>query len=88
MHCYPFALVESKKKVLWTSKEEEMLLDGVKIYGEGRWAVILKQYSFNPHQTNVHLKDKWRNMKKNKEVPAIYKNYYITESCHSCAFLL
>jgi len=35
MHClHPFALVEWKKKVLWTSKEKEMLLDDAKFMGK------------------------------------------------------
>ena len=32
-------------------------------YGVGAWNEILEHFSFNECRNNVHLKDKWRNLK-------------------------
>ena len=54
------------KRVKWTDQEVSALRQGVTRYGEGRWAVILREYatSFNPVRISVDLKDKWRNLSK------------------------
>lgn len=56
----------------WTEKEVANLLKGVETFGRGQWAIILKSYSFGPYRDSVSLKDKWRNMLKNHEVPEKY----------------
>jgi hypothetical protein len=48
----------------WSDEEEQMLINGVKEYGEGKWAEILEHYGFSTMRTNIDLKDKWRNLKK------------------------
>mgnify|MGYP002403720675 CR=1 FL=1 len=48
----------------WSEEEEQMLINGVKEYGEGKWAEILEHYGFSAMRTNIDLKDKWRNLKK------------------------
>lgn len=53
-----------ERRRFWTDKETKWLIDGVKTYGEGNWAVILDAYNF-VGRTSVHLKDKWRNLQKN-----------------------
>ncbi|KAL9984057.1 hypothetical protein ACROYT_G006313 [Oculina patagonica] len=53
----------SRKK--WTIEETKWLEEGVKLYGEGSWAKILSKYNF-VGRTSVNLKDRWRNLQKNK----------------------
>jgi len=57
---------EKKKRIPFTEEEEEYLTLGVKMFGAGEWAKILGHYGshFHPKRTNIHLKDKWRNMTK------------------------
>uniref|UniRef100_W5M829 Telomeric repeat-binding factor n=1 Tax=Lepisosteus oculatus TaxID=7918 RepID=W5M829_LEPOC len=57
---------ELKKKRVkrhWTFEENQALKAGVRRYGEGNWAKILKHFEFN-NRTGVMLKDRWRTMKK------------------------
>ena len=56
----------------WTQAEVRNLIEGVEKFGLGQWASILKNFYFRPHRDNVSLKDKWRNMVKNREVPKKY----------------
>ena len=53
-----------RKRVRWSESEEAQLRAGVAELGEGEWAKILKQFSFDKCRTNVDLKDKWRNLNK------------------------
>ncbi|XP_066914432.1 uncharacterized protein DDB_G0286299-like isoform X2 [Clytia hemisphaerica] len=55
-------------RVSFTKKEEENLLEGVKKYGFGCWAKILKNYHFNPCRTSVSLKDKYRTLQNQGKV--------------------
>uniref|UniRef100_A0A7M6DQJ8 Uncharacterized protein n=1 Tax=Clytia hemisphaerica TaxID=252671 RepID=A0A7M6DQJ8_9CNID len=57
-----------KGRVCFTKKEEENLLEGVKKYGFGCWAKILKNYHFNPCRANVSLKDKYRTLQNQGKV--------------------
>lgn len=52
------------KRVKWTKEEVHALQEGVRQYGEGRWAVILREFasSFHSCRISVDLKDKWRNL--------------------------
>lgn len=59
----------SEKKMKWAAEEEEALRAGVARYGQGRWKTILRDPTLSPslsHRTNVHLKDKWRNIMKDR----------------------
>ncbi|XP_061621795.1 telomeric repeat binding factor a [Phyllopteryx taeniolatus] len=53
----------SSRKRKWTEEESQKLRNGVKKFGEGNWSKIKAYYSFR-ERTNVHLKDRWRTMKK------------------------
>ncbi|XP_061670416.1 telomeric repeat binding factor a [Syngnathoides biaculeatus] len=53
----------SSRKRKWTEEESQKLRDGVKKFGEGNWSKIKAYYKFH-ERTNVHLKDRWRTMKK------------------------
>ena len=58
----------TRKRVPWTKIEEEYLVAGVEKY-KSSWATILEAYEFDERRTNVHLKDKWRNLvKKNPDL--------------------
>lgn len=49
----------------FSEDEENALIKGVQRFGEGKWALILKEYkSHFIERTGVNLKDKWRNIKK------------------------
>lgn len=37
-----------RKKIFWTEEEIKNLEKGVKLYGEGRWTLILRRFKFNP----------------------------------------
>lgn len=54
------------KRVKWSTEEVEALHEGVLKHGQGRWAVILRDYAhaFHPARISVDLKDKWRNILK------------------------
>ena len=45
--------------------DEDVIMAGVKLYGQGKWKKILQNCKFDIQRTNVQLKDKWRNMTKN-----------------------
>ncbi|XP_028752563.1 uncharacterized protein LOC114712251 isoform X2 [Neltuma alba] len=54
-----------KRKVRWSSEEEDALRAGVKKFGKGNWKPILRFYSeifTKTGRTEVDLKDKWRNL--------------------------
>lgn len=56
--------VTHRKRTPWSPRETRDLMKGVEKYGEGKWALILQDKSFNFHgiRTAVDLKDKYRNM--------------------------
>lgn len=58
------------KRVKWTTDEVNALRDGVLKHGQGRWAVILRDYAhaFHPARISVDLKDKWRNLSKSQRI--------------------
>jgi len=54
-----------RKNHKWSEEEVETLKREVGKYGKGRWKLILqKNYDVFQDRTEVHLKDKWRNMEK------------------------
>jgi hypothetical protein len=54
-----------RKNQKWSEEEVETLKREVGKYGKGRWKLILqKNYDVFQDRTEVHLKDKWRNMEK------------------------
>lgn len=56
-------IVPGRKK--WSVQETKWLEQGVKLYGEGKWAKILSNYNF-VGRTSVNLKDRWRTIQKNR----------------------
>lgn len=49
----------------WTLDEQELLLEGVKTFGVGKWTTMLTALNgFHECRTSVDLKDKWRNLEK------------------------
>ena len=57
--------MSSRRRIPWTVAEEDYLVKGVEKFGLSRWAKIRNTYRFMDCRTNVDLKDKWRNMRKN-----------------------
>ena len=54
------------KRVKWTAQESKDLVEGVKKYGRGEWALIKADGRLKlGHKSNVQLKDRWRNLTKN-----------------------
>ena len=53
-----------RKRVRWTESEEGQLRAGVGQLGEGAWAKILKEFTFDACRSSVDLTDKWRNIYK------------------------
>lgn len=51
-----------RSRIPWTPEEDENLIKGFKEFGKN-WAIILNNYSFGPHRTNVSLKDRARILK-------------------------
>ncbi|XP_076893398.1 uncharacterized protein LOC143545373 [Bidens hawaiensis] len=50
---------------VWTVTEVKKLIDGVSLFGVGKWTHIKKSlFSSSDHRTSVDLKDKWRNLLK------------------------
>jgi len=58
-----------RPKQYWDAQEVEALLEGVKELGLGNWTLILKTYRnvFKPTRISSDLKDKWRNLNKQKK---------------------
>lgn len=51
------------KKVKFSDRETEDLVDGIARYGYGNWAKILASYKFHSSRNKVSLKDKARNLR-------------------------
>ncbi|XP_057428998.1 uncharacterized protein LOC130722323 [Lotus japonicus] len=59
----PQVIQPRRRKLKWTSLEEETLRAGVKMFGGGNWKAIRDFYSnIFENRSAVDLKDKWRNM--------------------------
>ena len=67
--------VRSGVRMKWTDEEAKCLIDGVKKHGYANWASILadRSFSFAPGRTNVNLKDKWRNLRKQYASLKVYE---------------
>ncbi|NXO80593.1 TERF1 factor, partial [Sitta europaea] len=59
------SLTCSRRRQLWTHKEDLELKLGVREFGVGNWAKILVHGNFN-NRTSVMLKDRWRTLSKIK----------------------
>lgn len=47
----------------WSVSEVQNLIEGVSVYGVGKWTEIKKlMFNSSPKRTSVDLKDKWRNL--------------------------
>ena len=57
----------SPRSTVWSHAETENLLKGVKMFGVGKWSIILNHFEFASHRTKVSLKDKWRNLQGRKQ---------------------
>ncbi|XP_075432603.1 telomeric repeat-binding factor 2 isoform X2 [Ascaphus truei] len=57
------ASLNDSKKQKWSDEETEWIRRGVKKFGKGSWAKILKGYDFS-NRTSVMIKDRWRTMEK------------------------
>eukprot|EP00171_Calliarthron_tuberculosum_P019358 IDg19358t1 len=74
-----------RKALHWKSEEIKALLEGVRLHGVGKWAVILHSSSlFDPVRTPVDLKDKWRNLLRSKNDSEIH----VAKSCGCPCFCL
>jgi hypothetical protein len=52
----------------WQDEEIYELYKGVRTFGLGKWASIISTGKFPKYRTNVHLKDKWRNIVSKKSL--------------------
>lgn len=52
----------------WSAQSVKNLLEGVNLYGEGKWSAICRSYSFPEKVDGPKLKDKWRNLLKYKYI--------------------
>ena len=61
--------VKKAKRVPFSSEEETYVLQGYEKYKTKKqmWAIILKEYPFNPTRTSVDIKDKYRNLMKKQQ---------------------
>ncbi|MCJ1337709.1 hypothetical protein MMC09_002992 [Bachmanniomyces sp. S44760] len=57
----------------WSELETKQLLEGIKIYGQGKWKKILEhpEFSFLPERTSVDLKDRYRTVVANDRVKPV-----------------
>lgn len=63
-----------RANVPWTEEEERALKMGVVTHGPGRWAKIHREHpQALSRRTQIDLKDKWRNMCRNKSKEQIDK---------------
>ena len=53
---------KSRRSTKWDEPNVENLVQGVNLYGVGKWKKIHRHYSFSNDFTTVDLKDKWRNL--------------------------
>lgn len=59
------SVLPAQKRQKWTDEETRDLVEGVKKYGSGNWALMRSDPKFGLSQrTNVQLKDRWRNLTK------------------------
>lgn len=54
----------------WTDQDKQAILDGIRQFGVGKWANIKAEYIRFEERTSGQIKDCFRNMLKNNEVPA------------------
>jgi len=64
---------KGKQRRKWSTEEEEMLIQGLLEIGRGKWAEMVKRYGFE--RSAPDLKDKWRNMKKHKNLNKLVAKY-------------
>jgi hypothetical protein len=59
----------------WNDTECTYLIAGIEVYGKGNWSRILKEFSdkFHKSRTNVHLKDKYRNLLRTPTILKLYE---------------
>eukprot|EP00977_Amphora_coffeiformis_P003584 scaffold701_cov158-Amphora_coffeaeformis.AAC.12 len=58
------------KRLRWTDEEKLCVKEGVKVHGVGKWKEIKNDYAaILRNRTPVQIKDCWRTMTKNQEVP-------------------
>ena len=48
----------------WSAESVNKLLEGVNLYGEGKWSSIYRSFTFPDNINTMKLKDKWRNLVK------------------------
>ena len=48
----------------WSAESVNKLLEGVNLYGEGKWSSIYRSFTFPDNINAMKLKDKWRNLVK------------------------
>merc|ERR1712157_162881 len=57
-----------KQRTRFTEEEVEAIKLGIDTCGVGNWIEIKREYPVLNGRTNVQIKDKYRNMKKNGEI--------------------
>ena len=62
----------------WPAKSVKDLIEGVNLYGNGKWKQIYRSYSFPNNVDAPKLKDKWRNLVKYKYVKKCGGKYVLS----------
>ena len=65
------------KKKVWPDQAVDDLLNGVNLYGVGKWSKVITAFSFPENFNNVKLKDKWRNLIKYNHVKCCDGKYIL-----------
>ena len=53
-----------RSRMPFSMEEQDYMIQGVRKFGVGQWAKILRQFDFHPSRTSVAIKDKYRTMKR------------------------
>ena len=53
-----------RTRIVFSSEEEDFIIQSVRKFGVGQWAKILQNFDFHPSRASVSIKDKYRTMKR------------------------
>ena len=53
-----------RTRIVFSSEEEDFIIQSVRKFGVGQWAKILQNFDFYPSRASASIKDKYRTMKR------------------------